>query len=203
MTSLLQGAMQQASDKLPDALMVVDVNGRILCVTENTRGVVGIEANTLLRDISYPYAILFCDEAMNTGRPVEGTEPHTWVHVSANGADTVFRIRVIPIREDERATVGALLYFEDVTHTEQKKALHDESTSEAIHRIDVLLRSIRTALHLLHDGDEGPLSAKQEDLLNAAREDGERLQALLQEMNTAIPKSIRKCDDAVTQKGDA
>jgi len=183
-TSLLQGALHQAFKNLPHALAVVDVGGVLQLVSDRARNILGIEANTLLRDLPYPYAILFCDEAMNTGRVIDGPEPHNWIHKCANGKDFSFRIRAIPIREKEGVTVGALLFFEDVKHLQEDKEVQGESTSEVLQQTSALLGSIRMALYLLLDASTGPLTAKQEDLLAAARDDFERLEAIVDDIKT-------------------
>lgn len=197
-TSLLQGAMRQAFNNLPHALIVVDVNGLLQLVTDRARNILGIQANTLLRDLPYPYAALFCDEAMNTGRVIDGSEPHTWIHKCVDGEDFSFRIRVIPIQEDVKATVGALVFFEDVTHVQQKKETYGESTLALLHQIRTRLGSIRMALYLLFDAEAGPLTAKQEDLLTAARDDGERLHAIVEDFGKHLPEAGDICNDGVT-----
>lgn len=178
----LQRAMQQAFNNLPDALALVDLNKTLELVTDRAQSILGIQANSSLRDLPYHSAILFCDKAMNTGHVVEGSEPNTWIQHFSNGEEFFFRPKAIPILDDDKATVGAILFFEDVTHLRQKDEVKSGLVSTVSHQLKTPLTSIRMALYLLLDDKLGPLTANQEELLIAARDDSDRLHAIVEDL---------------------
>ncbi len=178
----LQRTMQQAFNTLPDALAVVDLNGRLELVTDSARMTLGIKANSSLRELPFPRATMFCDEAMISGHVVESPDSNTWIQHFANGKEYFFRPKAIPILDDDKATVGAILLFEDVTHLKQKDEVKSGLVSTVSHQLKTPLTSIRMALYLLLDDKLGPLSAKQEELLIAARDDSDRLHAIVEDL---------------------
>lgn len=178
----LQQAMHQAFNRLPDALALVDLDGRLELVTETARTILGIQANSVFRDLPYPSAILSYDDAVNTGRVVVCSEPSRWIQHFSNGEEFFFRPQAIPILGDDKATVGVILFFEDVTHLRQKDEVKSGLVSTVSHQLKTPLTSIRMALYLLLDDNLGPLTAKQEELLIAARDDSDRLYAIVEDL---------------------
>ena len=178
----LQRAMQQAFNNLPDMMALVDLNGTLELVTSRAESVLGIKTNSPLNTLPYPRAITFCDEAMTTGRVIEGTEPHSWIQCFADGEEHFLRPKAIPILDSDKEAAGAILLFEDVTQLRQKDEVKNGLVSTVSHQLKTPLTSIRMALYLLLDDKLGPLTAKQEELLMAAREDSDRLHAIVEDL---------------------
>jgi signal transduction histidine kinase len=90
--------------------------------------------------------------------------------------------RAVPLRAPDGATIGATVVLQDVTGARRIEELRDDLVATVAHELKTPLTSLRMAVHLCLEGSAGPLSATQEDLLSAAREDCERIQALIDDI---------------------
>jgi two-component system, NtrC family, sensor histidine kinase KinB len=78
--------------------------------------------------------------------------------------------------------VGATIVFQDVTRLHRFEELQNDLVATVAHELRTPLTSLRMAVHLLVEHTVGPLTAKQDDLVFAAREDCDRLQAIVDEL---------------------
>jgi NtrC-family two-component system sensor histidine kinase KinB len=78
--------------------------------------------------------------------------------------------------------VGATLVFQDVTRLHRFEELRNDVVATVAHELRTPLTSLRMAVHLLAEQAVGPLTAKQGDLVFAAREECDRLQAIVDEL---------------------
>jgi signal transduction histidine kinase len=69
-----------------------------------------------------------------------------------------------------------------VTRLRRVDRLRDDLVSTVAHQFRTPLTSLRMAVHLCLEGAAGPLPDKALDLLQAAREEAERLQAMVEEL---------------------
>ena len=82
-----------------------------------------------------------------------------------------------PVYEEGGGIVAATVVLQDVTRLRRFDELRDDLVSTVAHQFRTPLTSLRMAIHLCLEGVAGPLTEKQQDLLYAAREECERLQA--------------------------
>lgn len=76
--------------------------------------------------------------------------------------------------------VGVTILVRDVTSLHAAAALKDDLLSTVAHELRTPLTSLRMALHMTLEQVAGPLGEKQQELLGAARDDAERLHALVE-----------------------
>jgi NtrC-family two-component system sensor histidine kinase KinB len=114
-----------------------------------------------------PFAPRSFDEAVTVSRP---------------DGERVFLPRAAPVYEEGGAVVAATVVLQDVTRLRRIEELRDDVVSAVAHQFRTPLTSLRMAIHLCLDGAAGPLTAKQEDLLYAGREECERLQGIVDEL---------------------
>ena len=177
----LQRAMEQAFDSLPDPLALVDLNGMIEMATNVAATGFGIRRNMTLRELPYPHAAIMCDEVMTTGRAIAGEKKMT-VQQFIGGKEYFFVPKAVPILDDDRNPVGAILILQDVTPSQQQDEMKRGLISTVSHQLKTPLTSIRMALYLLLDDKLGTLTSKQEELLIAARDDSDRLNAIVEDL---------------------
>jgi signal transduction histidine kinase len=72
--------------------------------------------------------------------------------------------------------------FQDVTRLRRFDELKNDLVATVAHEFRTPLTSLRMAIHLLAEETVGPLVPKQADLLQAAREDCERLQGFVEDL---------------------
>ena len=105
---------------------------------------------------------------MNTGRVIDG-QNRTTGFISAQMEKTSHSESGQYPFEKGRSNSRALLFFEDVKHLRGQGSSR-ESTSEVLQQTSAAWIDPHGTLLLL-DASTGPLTAKQEDLLAAARDD--------------------------------
>lgn len=100
---------------------------------------------------------------------------------SADG-DHYFLPRATPVYADQGGVVGATVILQDVTRLRRFDELKNDLVATVAHEFRTPLTSLRMAIHLCIEEVAGPVTEKQADLLYAAREDCERLQAIVDEL---------------------
>jgi signal transduction histidine kinase len=78
--------------------------------------------------------------------------------------------------------VGATVILQDVTRPRRFDELKNDLVATVAHEFRTPLTSLRMAIHLCLEQVVGPVTEKQADLLHAAREDCERLQAMVDDL---------------------
>ncbi len=97
------------------------------------------------------------------------------------GAARQVQLHATPtVRRGAGEIVGATVLVRDVTSLHAAAALKDDLLSTVAHELRTPLTSLRMAVHMVLEQAGGPLTDKQQELLAAAREDAERLHALIE-----------------------
>ena len=90
-----------------------------------------------------------------------------------------FLPRILPIRDSDGVTVGAAVLLGDVTRFRLLDEVKSNLVATVSHELKTPLTSIRLVLHLLLEENIGPLTPKQLELLVDARDNSERLLAMI------------------------
>jgi signal transduction histidine kinase len=178
-----QQASQAAIDSLPDPVLVLAVDGKVLNVNQ--------AAETLLR--------------IAPGRePLAGLPPplrdavdKVRAHVAAGkgawaprGLEEAIRDdagrsllpRATPLYSEQGSVSGVTIVLQDVTRLQRFDELKNDLVATVAHEFRTPLTSMRMAVHILLEGMVGQLNERQLDLVFAAREDCERLQGIVEDL---------------------
>jgi two-component system, NtrC family, sensor histidine kinase KinB len=185
---LAQRASKAAIDSIPDAVMVFTAEGSILELNR--------EAQALLNGHSRTHPI-----SLGTIRPelrsaLETAALHVLQGKGAyvpKGLDDSFAVadpmgerwfltRAAPVYEEEGAITGATVILQDVTRLRRFDELRNDLVATVAHELRTPLTSLRMAIHLCLEGVAGSLTEKQVDLLQAGRDDCQRLQSTVDEL---------------------
>jgi signal transduction histidine kinase len=93
--------------------------------------------------------------------------------------DRYFLPRGAPVYETRGVIVGVTVILQDVTRLRRFEELKNDLVATVAHEFRTPLTSLRMAVHLCTEQVAGPLTEKQAELLYAAREDCDRLQAMV------------------------
>ena len=174
---------EAAIDSLYDPLLVTDANGCIVRLNKAAEEIFGAESENAGRhveEIARARPIAFAvAEALNSRRPVAGEGAASVLPLSVDGAERAFRLRTTPMRDGDRGLLGAVTLLEDITHLREIDRLKSEFISTASHELRTPLTSVQMGVHLLLEGAAGELAAKQREVLEACREECERLERLM------------------------
>ncbi len=182
-----QQAAQAAIDSLPDPVLVIDAAG----VISNANGA----AEKLLEAAGpgAPPSLSALPPALREA--VERVRAHVlagrgpW---SPRGFEDAVRLdgpegarhllpRASPLYS-EKGVVGVTLVLQDVTRLMRFDELKNDLVATVAHEFRTPLTSLRMAVHLCAEEVVGPLTVKQADLMQAAREDLDRLQGIVDDL---------------------
>jgi len=174
----IQLATQQAFGSLPDAVAVIDKEGKVEVATESAGTVFGLRPGAIVWDLPFGWMVKLCREAFQTGRAAS-LEGQRLIQQFVHGEERYFRGEAVPILDTEHLTTGVILVLKDVTQIRQQDEIKRGVVRTVSHQLNTPLTSVRMAIHLLLGEKVGPLNEKQAELLISAREDTDRLHQIL------------------------
>ncbi len=183
-----QQASQATIDSLPDPVIVFGRQGGIINVNKSAEGLLGLsldsQGDPLVRLSPELREVL--DRARSHVLGGKGTYlPRGYeeaVRVDLPDGARFFLPRASPVYGEESAVSGATVILQDVTRLKRFDELKNDLVATVAHEFRTPLTSLRMAIHLLAEETVGSLTEKQADLLQAARQDCERLQGIVDDL---------------------
>ncbi len=175
----IQRSTQQVFDSLPDAVAVVDLDGRIEVSTPSAAEIFGLRPEVRIRTLPFDWMGGLFDEALKSGRMVESQGSRGVFQRFIKGEEHFFNPTAVSILDSERHPTGIILTLEDVTRELHQDELKKGVISTVSHQLKTPLTSLRMVVYLLLEEKAGPLTPKQAELLLAARDESDRLHSIL------------------------
>ncbi|MBB6052212.1 sensor histidine kinase [Armatimonas rosea] len=163
-----------ALESLYDPVIVTDAAGRLVHLNRAAESLLGQPLGTRLGEARLAQAV---DTALQEGKTVAPDDSSALVGLK----DKTFRLRVSPMRT-ESEPLGAVIVLEDITSLQEVDRLKTEFISVASHELRTPVTSLLLSVQLLQEGAVGTLTAPQSQLIQAQRDDLERLERLLREL---------------------
>ena len=176
---LLHGTTKTTLDSFPDPIFVLN---RELGIDLMNLAGTELLKTLQLKDRLPQHLREAARKALVTG---ESFLPHSFQEVVSfrlNGHEKSFLPRILAMRNEENAIVGAGVALYDVTRFRLLDDAKTNLVATVSHEIRTPLTSVRMALHLLLERTIGPLNPRQNELLIAARDDAERLLRILNDL---------------------
>lgn len=184
-----QQAAQAAIDSLPDPVATFDGAGALVSTNDAAERLLAL---TLEAEAGDPLARLDPD----VRAVIERVRAHVlagkgaWVprdfdeavRIGTGEQELWLLARGTPVYGVGSGIVGVTVVLQDVTRLRRFDELKNDLVSTVAHEVRTPLTSLRMAIHLCAEEAAGPLTEKQADLLFAAREDTERLQAIVRDL---------------------
>lgn len=167
----VQQASQATIDSFPDPVVVVDGVGQVELANPAAQRILGVQVSASLP----PNLLELVRQTLKEERPYLPEEFDRALRVTVSGSERVFLPRVLPIAAPTAQTLGAAVLLQDVTRFRLLDQIKSDLVATVSHELKTPLTSIRLALHLLLEEVIGPLTPKQTELLVDARDNGERL----------------------------
>ncbi len=178
-----QQTTQLAVNSLPDAVAVTAPDGSIELSNDAAERLFRLGAGADLAGVADPRLLDVYREVVATGRPSRPRGYESAVEVyDAGGQLRFFLPHAVPIGGDDGRPVGVTLVLADVTNLRRLDEMKSGLLSVVSHELKTPLTSIRMAVHLLAEERVGPLTAKQAELVMAAREDSDRLDKIIADL---------------------
>jgi two-component system, NtrC family, sensor histidine kinase KinB len=185
----VQQAAQAAIDSLPDPVVVFGVAGDVRNVNRAAETLLGLVLESHTTDplqavdtsvravLERLYTHVLSGKGSYTPKGFEEA-----VKVPSGEGDRYFLPRATPVYEEQGGIAGATVILQDVTRLRRFDELRNDMVATVAHEFRTPLTSLRMAIHLCLEQAVGPVTEKQADLLYAAREDCERLQAMVDDL---------------------
>ena len=187
-----QQQAQAAIDSLPDPVLIFDVEGHLLGANQAADRLVHVSVeeasgNPLARaEPPVRTAIERVRAKVQSESVAEGPAGlDEAVRVSGagpEGQDRFLLPRASRVTTEQGAVIGVTVILQDVTRMLRFDELKNNLVATVAHEFRTPLTSLRMAIHLCAEETVGPLNDKQLDLLQAARQDTERLQQIVDDL---------------------
>ncbi|HET7290249.1 MAG TPA: ATP-binding protein, partial [Thermodesulfobacteriota bacterium] len=180
----LRRAMEEVVKALPDAIAILDMEGRVEVSTDTAQRMFGLKPGALVNDLGYEWMPGLIGRALVEDRMVDLDSKNGYVQRFAEGREYFFKpIAVpIPVKPKSGEHTGSAIILSDVTQLHEQAELKRDVVSTVSHQLRTPLTSLRMSIHLLLDERVGDLNEKQAELLMAAREESERLVNILTDL---------------------
>jgi signal transduction histidine kinase len=179
-----QKTTQATIDSFPDPVIVMDAGGRVEMANPAARRLLGV----IPRDVGQTYAGTWQPPEPLRGplaQALQGEQDYlpesfdrTIVLVDG-GRERALLPRIMTIRDADGHGLGAAVLLQDVTRLRLLDQVKSNLVATASHELKTPLTGIRLVLYLLLEEKIGPLNPKQMELLLDARENSERLLAVV------------------------
>jgi two-component system, NtrC family, sensor histidine kinase KinB len=175
----LHRTMETTLASFPDPIFVLNKEGRIELMNPASAGLAaGLQVSGQLP----PRLQAIAQKTLASG---EHFLPHSFDAVLSfriEGAERSFLPRILTMRNKEDAMFGVAVVLYDVTRFRLLDAAKTHLVGTVSHELKTPLTSVRMVLHILLEKTVGALSQKQEELLETARTDTERLLRILNDL---------------------
>ncbi len=181
-----QQSSQAAIDSLPDPVLVLSVDGRVLNVNQaaETLLMISAGADPLSRmppDVRAAVENVLAHVSGGKG-PYAPRGLEEAVRMRADGGDRALLPRATPLYSESGGVIGATIVLQDVTRLLRFDELKNDLVATVAHEFRTPLTSLRMAIHVLLEGLVGTLNDRQAEMLQAARDDCERLQGIVEDL---------------------
>ncbi len=171
-----------ALNSLRDAVAICDLGGKIELANEVARRLFGLHPEATLAEVGNEKFIQLFQQACQEERPILSKGYDTAIQIFLAEEEHFFLPEAIPMFDEERQLMGVTLMLAEVTRLLRMDEVKNGLISTVSHELKTPLTSVRLAIHVLLSGKIGPLSLKQSEVLEAARQDSERLYRVIEDL---------------------
>jgi NtrC-family two-component system sensor histidine kinase KinB len=178
-----QKTAQATIDSFPDPVVVVDPAGAVERANPAARRLLGVAPTDGSIPWTAPPLLRSALAEVLGGRPDHlPTGMEHALCLRDDGQERFYLPRVLSINDGDDELLGAAVVLTDVTRFHLLDQLKSDMVSTVSHELKTPLTSLQMAVHLLLEEVVGPLTPKQVELLLAARQDSDRLLAMVNDL---------------------
>jgi PAS domain S-box-containing protein len=167
-----------------DPLIVLDTNLRIVLLNSACEEIFNIKEEKVINKHFFETIknIDLYDYISNVSEMSEDGHKEKIMHMQSNNKDYYFNVISTLIKDSNQCVKGIIVLFQNVTHLKQLEKIKTDFIATISHELKTPLTSIMMGISLFEDKNIGDLSEKQRRILDAIREDGEKLSGLVENL---------------------
>jgi signal transduction histidine kinase/HAMP domain-containing protein len=178
----LKQSVQQVFESLPYIVALTDNSGEVQMSTKPAREIFGLNSGIRISDLPYKWMKEIVAAPANKSDKKYLPKSINIIQHFDKTKEYYFQPMAVPVLDGFKQSAGSILIINDVTgrieHDEMKTGL----ISAVSHQLKTPLTSLRMALYILLDEKTGPLTPKQADLLETARDESDRLNDIIESL---------------------
>jgi signal transduction histidine kinase len=168
-------ATKKILDNVSDAIALAGPDGEVEMASRVASEVFGMQPAARLADARFPWIGELAQHATQSDAPVIGENEREIVQAFVDGEERFFFPSAAALWDDEGNVSGILMFFRDITDIRIQQELKQDAIATVSHQLKTPLTSIQMALHLLRGKKFGDLNPRQEELLETANDESDRL----------------------------
>ncbi len=178
-----QETTQNAINSLPDAVAILTPEGAIDMANTAAQRLFSLRPG---EHVSQHHARWLADLFERVARELRAVEPRGYESaiqvLDEGGSERFFLPHAVPVLDGDHTLLGVTVVLADVTNLRRLDEMKSGMLSVVSHELKTPLTSIRMGVHLMLEERLGALSAQQNDILVAMRDDSERLNQIVENL---------------------
>jgi len=177
-----QRSTKLALDSLSDAVAICNPSGTIELANEAAQQWFGLRPQSNVAEAGNNNLTEIFKRVCQRERPYQPRGYDAAIQIFQDDEEHFFLPHAVPIFDARRQLVGVTLMLADVTRLRRLDEVKTGLISTVSHELKTPLTSIRLAIHLVLSEKIGDLTPKQMEVLEAAREDSDRLYQVIEDL---------------------
>ncbi|AOY77953.1 HAMP domain-containing histidine kinase [Clostridium formicaceticum] len=173
---------------ISDGIIVTDINHKITLVNRAAEKIFGVKETDALE--RHFLEVAKHEEVFKIIEEVENVQKNTdkkplrevAISLRQNEKYKHYRIQVLPIGDKFKEFIGVVTLIQDITKLKEIDEMKSDFISTVSHEFRTPLTSMSMGTGLLLEGIPGPLTENQKELVEAMKEDQERLKNLVNDL---------------------
>jgi PAS domain S-box-containing protein len=171
-----------ALENLYDPVIVTDAAGGVVHLNRAAEGLFGPELRASGRSARSVVSDERLAQAIERAIQQEHVSAEEGEAARVRIAERTYRLRANPMTDEAGTLLGAVAVLEDVTHLTELDRLKTEFIGVASHELRTPVTSLLLSVQLLQEGAVGTLTPEQTEIINAQRQDLERLDRMMRDL---------------------
>ncbi len=177
-------------ENLVDPIIVINSDNRIELLNQTAREVFSFVDNyqtvAIKPDENYSMdnfrMVIKNEYKVDKGEGAEGEEPFEELSINVGGQETNYKVVTAKVIDADNEQLGIMKLFYNLTREKMLDKLKSEFISIAAHQLRTPLSAIKWVIKMVLDGDAGPLTEDQKQLLQKGFKSNERIITLVNDM---------------------